>query len=199
MQNGGLVITNSTWDSIWHEMRKITCSKLLTSAVESQLRSWFHLYKEFPIERSKGHMYTPTNGSTKSEYSCFVQPGDLWIDCGSASQDANVVSRSINSRNIGFDSPLQNTAELHVPPNLGELDEYSRRMVECESTLSSTHSEIPTTDVMNFHRGLISPNNEKTCCNVFPASPLRNTKVEDSRVRFDTNPLSSRPILSDQR
>jgi len=132
MKNENFVVTTVTWDMIWAKMRN---SWKVSSRVKNQLKCWFQLWKEFPTERPRDDDANPVSSSHTKDDLYVVQPGDLWMDCGSPKQ-TETVSRANSIMSI--DSVPQNK-----PGQEGEgvtLDE------KLESSASSI-SDIPGLDV----------------------------------------------------
>jgi len=104
MKHDNIVVTNVTWDLIWAEMRN---SWKVSSRVKKQLKRWFQLWKEFPIENlCKKDLKSPKTSHTRDDL-CIVQPGDLWMDCSSP-QQSEAVARTRESSIMSLDSVLQN-------------------------------------------------------------------------------------------
>jgi len=127
MTNENFVVPNVTWDLIWAEMRN---SWKVSSRVKNQLKSWFKLWKEFPIERPREEEdHSSPSCSLRNDDLYIVQPGDLWMDCGSPPQ-SETVPRTRESSIMSIDSVGQ-SKQGQVQSEGVTFDE------KCESSASS--------------------------------------------------------------
>lgn len=174
MKNEDFVVTTITWELIWAEMRN-TYSWKVSSRVKKQLKCWFQLWKEFPLEMDPNSRSIP---QMKDEL-YKVQPGDLWMDCGrphlseSAIRTESSVTKT-ESSTLSIDSVVEST-KGHLK---GEGGTHDEKRESCESCIS----DIPSLDV---HK---TPGSAETDYDDFPltkpwwsgmlASPTQSSPVK---------------------
>merc|ERR1719204_111873 len=100
MLRSNIIVSIISWKSILTEMRRKSCDFKLKKEVEGQLKAWFELLEEFPKEKSLVE-HSFANITMKKTDLHIVQPGDLWMDCGSLRQEDSLIgSRSSDASSI---------------------------------------------------------------------------------------------------
>jgi len=127
MKNENFVVTSVTWELIWAEMRN---SWKVSSRVKKQLKCWFQLWKDFPTEMAREYEPSSLSSSHTKDELYIVQPGDLWMDCGSPHLPESL-TRTKESSTVSIDSVLQSK---QGPPQCERVKHEEKN----ESSASST-------------------------------------------------------------
>jgi len=153
MQRGDVIVTTIAWKAVLIEMRKKSWVHLLSKEVEGNLRAWFELREEFPTERTgRESTNDPSFQNMPQSRRDLVQPGDLWMDCGSFQQE-DVLLGSRSSDISSMDSSTRYTPEANT------IVQDSHNLVNGEDSCETKResgalfrpSDIVCTDDNKFH------------------------------------------------